>query len=147
MVGCTWSLSKVGTGAGKGEAVRILTRIFRKMAFTGIIKTHQPRRTSTFGKLAMDAVRQGDRTPIEEAGLFIADRLDHSIGSILPDLERGHLVISDRNIHSSLVYQGLVGGVGVEQVLRSEQRLRSRTWSSGWIVTLRRPWRESVRGP
>lgn len=105
-----------GDGAGKGEAVRILTRIFRKMAFPGIIKTHQPRRTSTFGKLAMDAVRQGDRTPIEEAGLFAADRLDHSIGSILPDLERGHLVISDRNVHSSLVYQGLVGGVGVEQV-------------------------------
>ena len=105
-----------GDGAGKGEAVRILTRIFRKMAFPGIIKTHQPRRTSTFGKLAMDAVRQGDRTPIEEAGLFVGSlRSFHRIDSARSRAgASGHL----RSEHPFLLgVSGIGWGVGVEQVL------------------------------
>jgi hypothetical protein len=55
-------------------------------------------------------------TPEGEAGLFAADRVDHSHGWILPLLEEGRVVVSERNIHSSLVYQGIVGGLGVDKV-------------------------------
>ncbi|CAI8234184.1 MAG: Thymidylate kinase [Methanobacteriota archaeon] len=106
-----------GDGSGKGEAVRILRKIASKeFAFSGVHLTHEPRRHSRLGMLAINAVREGDHTPMEEAGLFAADRVDHSRSWIEPLLNEGGLVISDRNIHSSLVYQGVVGKLGLETV-------------------------------
>ncbi|RAH16169.1 MAG: dTMP kinase [Methanobacteriota archaeon] len=106
-----------GDGSGKGEAVRILRKIAsEEFAFSGVHLTHEPRRNSRLGMLAINAVRKGDHTPMEEAGLFAADRIDHSRSWIEPILEEGGLVISDRNIHSSLVYQGVVGNLGLERV-------------------------------
>ena len=61
---------------------------------------------------------KGDKTPLEEAGLFAADRLDHSHTFIKPLLDKGHVVISDRNIHSSLIYQGIVGDLGIDDVVK-----------------------------
>ncbi|HIG02891.1 MAG TPA: dTMP kinase [Candidatus Poseidoniales archaeon] len=105
-----------GDGSGKGEAVRILRQVAADFPFPDIHLTHEPRRHSEIGALAMDAVRKGNRTPLEEAGLFAADRVDHSHTWIKPRLMKGDLVISDRNVHSSLVYQGIIGGLGVEAV-------------------------------
>ena len=105
-----------GDGSGKGEAVRILANLARRMAFKNVHVTHEPRRHSELGKLALKAVSMGGYTPLEEAGLFAADRVDHSHTWIRPKLAQGDLVISDRNIHSSLVYQGVVGELGLDQV-------------------------------
>ena len=107
-----------GDGSGKGEAVRILAALAKNLAFNNVHVTHEPRRHSELGKLALKAVSVGSHTPLEEAGLFAADRVDHSHTWIRPRLEKGDLVISDRNIHSSLVYQGVVGELGLEQVAK-----------------------------
>ena len=57
-----------GDGSGKGEAVRILRRIASdEFAFSGVHLTHEPRRHSKLGVLAINAVRVGDHTPMEEA--------------------------------------------------------------------------------
>ena len=105
-----------GDGSGKGEAVRLLAAIAKRFPFPNVHLTHEPRRNSELGRLALKAVSKGDRTPLEEAGLFAADRIDHSHTWIKPRLAKGDLVISDRNIHSSLIYQGIVGNLGLEQV-------------------------------
>ena len=105
-----------GDGSGKGEAVRILQELARSYSFPIVHLTHEPRRHSQIGALAMDAVKTGDKTPLEEAGLFAADRIDHSHTWIRPRLARGELVISDRNVHSSLIYQGVIGELGIEKV-------------------------------
>lgn len=107
-----------GDGSGKGEAVRLLSVIAKRMAFPNVHVTHEPRRHSELGKLALKAVSKGDKTPLQEAGLFAADRVDHSHTWIKPKLLTGDLVISDRNIHSSLVYQGVVGKLGLEEVAK-----------------------------
>lgn len=107
-----------GDGSGKGEAVRILKEIAEEFPFPVVCTTHEPRRTSPIGKLALDSVKEGGQTPLQEAALFAADRLDHSHTWILPRLQRGELVISDRNVHSSLIYQGKVGGLGYEKVAK-----------------------------
>ena len=44
-----------------------------------------------------------------EALLFAADRLDHVETEIIPALNEGKLIVSDRYIYSSLAYQGATG--------------------------------------
>jgi len=52
-----------------------------------------------------------------EALLFAAARREHLVQKVLPALESGKIVICDRFIHSSLVYQGIVGGLGAQRVM------------------------------
>lgn len=106
-----------GDGSGKGLATKVVAEVLeREFCFTSVEVTGEPRRDHPLGRLAIDSVRQQTHTPEAEAGLFAADRVDHSHGWILPRLEEGRIVVSERNVHSSLVYQGIVGGLGVERV-------------------------------
>lgn len=55
-------------------------------------------------------LRQPDGAPLDPAALallFAADRLDHLSAEVVPALDQGRVVICDRYLLSSLVYQGL----------------------------------------
>ena len=78
-----------GDGSGKGEAARILGELLSEFPFPDVVMTHEPRRHSELGKLALQSVKLGNKTPLEEAGLFAADRLDHSHTFIRPHLAKG----------------------------------------------------------
>ena len=106
-----------GDGSGKGLATKVIAQVLEKeFTFSSVEVTGEPRRDHPLGRLAINSVRTKTMTPEGEAGLFAADRVDHSHGWILPRLEEGKVVVSERNIHSSLVYQGIVGGLGIERV-------------------------------
>ncbi len=106
-----------GDGSGKGLATKIVAEILEKeFTFTSVEITAEPRRNHSLGRLAIDAVKQKKLSPESEAGLFAADRIDHSHSWILPRLRKGSVVVSERNVHSSLVYQGIVGELGVDNV-------------------------------
>ncbi len=108
-----------GDGSGKGTATKMVEEILLKEAsFTSVDVTAEPRRNHPLGRLAVESVRTGVAGPLQEAGFFAADRLDHSHMWIRPRLAMGSVVISERNVHSSLVYQGIVGYLGLEQVAR-----------------------------
>ena len=55
-------------------------------------------------------------TPLAEAFLFQADRAQHFAQVILPALEEGKLVVTDRCFDASIAYQGYARGVGTELV-------------------------------
>ena len=108
-----------GDGSGKGTATKMVAEILEQEgSFTSIQVTAEPRRTHPLGRLAVEAVRTGDAGPLQEAGYFAADRLDHSHMWIRPRLVLGAAVVSERNVHSSLVYQGIVGDLGLKEVAR-----------------------------
>lgn len=55
----------------------------------------------------LDARQRG--STIVEALLFAADRLEHVNSEILPAMNAGRLVVSDRYVYSSFAYQGAAG--------------------------------------
>ncbi len=60
----------------------------------------------------------GDMHAASEVFLFMAARSELVRERIRPALDRGRVVICDRFLWSSVVYQGIVGGLGVDAVLR-----------------------------
>lgn len=57
--------------------------------------------------------------PETEALLYAASRMQHLKEKVIPALENGMIVLCDRYLDSSLVYQGFARGLGVENVLRA----------------------------
>ena len=51
-----------------------------------------------------------------EALLYAASRRQHLVEKVIPALEHGHIVICDRYVDSSLVYQGIARGIGIDEV-------------------------------
>ena len=106
-----------GDGSGKGLATQMIAEILQQeFTFSGVDVTAEPRRDAELGLLAVEAVRTGEAGPTREAVYFAADRMDHSHTWIRPRLSQGHAVVSERNVHSSLVYQGVVGDLGIDEV-------------------------------
>lgn len=56
-----------------------------------------------------------------EALLYAASRRQHLVEKVIPALEKGKIVISDRFIDSSLAYQGVGRAIGVEEVFSINQ--------------------------
>src|SRR5690625_6523331 len=52
-----------------------------------------------------------------EALLYAAARHQHLIEVISPALQRGKIVLCDRFIDSSLVYQGYARGIGMDEIM------------------------------
>lgn len=53
-----------------------------------------------------------------EALLYAASRRQHLVEKVLPALAKGSIVLCDRFVDSSLVYQGIARNIGVEEIYR-----------------------------
>ena len=54
-----------------------------------------------------------------EALLFAASRTEHLKKKVLPALMQNKIVLCDRYLDSSLVYQGITRGLGIEMILKA----------------------------
>ena len=103
-------------GSGKSTQAELLRDA---LAAEGreVVLTREPGGTEV-GERVRELVLNGpEMTPWAEAALFAAARAELVATVIRPALDRGADVIADRYVDSSLAYQGIARGVGIEHVL------------------------------
>ncbi len=96
-----------GDGAGKSTQCQALSAWLRESGYS-VCLTFEPGGT-TVGKQLREIVlghATGDLSARTEALLYAADKAEHVDTVVLPALERGEVVITDRYVDSSLAYQG-----------------------------------------
>lgn len=103
-------------GSGKSTQARLLAERLRADG-REVVDTREPGGT-TIGERIRDLLLGSDRVaPWAEAMLFSAARAQLVDEVIRPALARGAHVVCDRYLDSSLAYQGLARGLGLERVL------------------------------
>ncbi|MFC7537651.1 dTMP kinase [Sphingomonas sp. GCM10030256] len=106
-----------GEGVGKSTQVHALAAALRERGLK-VVTTREPG-GSEGGEAIRSLLLQGEQDrwgSRAEALLFAAARADHVDKLILPAMEAGRWVLSDRFVDSSLAYQGGAGGLGIAQV-------------------------------
>jgi dTMP kinase len=105
-----------GDGSGKSTQAGRLAAQLRARDLV-VCETFEPGATGA-GALIRELLlhRRETIAPVTEMLLMAADRAQHVAEQLAPALERGEWVVCDRYVPSSLVYQGVVRGVGVEAV-------------------------------
>lgn len=104
-------------GSGKSTHTRLLAGKLRQLGHE-VLLTREPGGTAVGEKIRdilLDRANN-EMDNMTEALLYAAARAQHTRQVILPALEAGKLVISDRYVDSSLAYQGAGRGLGVEAV-------------------------------
>ena len=106
-------------GAGKTTQLDLLQRWLEERGLR-YLRTREPGGTPLGIELRRLLLQQPELTitPLAESFLFQADRAQHFTMVVLPALEAGTLVVSDRCFDSSIAYQGVARGVGAELVER-----------------------------
>jgi dTMP kinase len=103
-------------GSGKTTQTELLARALRE---TGreVVTTREPGGTPLGEQVREVLLRGDDASPWAEAALFAAARAELVERIIGPALDRGAIVVCDRYLDSSLAYQGIARGLGVDRVL------------------------------
>ncbi len=103
-------------GSGKSTQAELLAAA---LAAEGreVVLTREPGGTELGERIRALLLDGPEMTPWAEAALFAASRAQHVEEVIRPALARGAEVVCDRYVDSSLAYQGIARGLGVDEVL------------------------------
>lgn len=105
-----------GEGAGKTTQIKLLSKKFEEEGIDYIV-TREPGGTPLADELRKIVKHSPhNMDAMTEYFLFSAARRNHVSELILPALEKGFHVISDRYVDSSTVYQGFAGGLDLDEI-------------------------------
>jgi dTMP kinase len=111
-----------GEGAGKTTVLDMLIEYLNDKHID-YISTREPGGVK-ISEHIRDIILDKENTEMDgrtEALLFAAARRQHLVQKVVPALEAGKLVIMDRYVDSSLIYQGYVRGMGMDEVFELNQ--------------------------
>ena len=117
-----------GEGAGKSTQALALEAWLRAAGYV-VRLTHEPGDTEVgrrVRQIVLDPAT-GDLSDRTETLLYAADKAEHVDTDVLPALERGVVVITDRYVDSSLAYQG----AGRDLLLADVERVNR--WATGHL--------------
>ncbi|WP_430510795.1 dTMP kinase [Gottfriedia solisilvae] len=104
-------------GAGKTTIINMVTEEFHKIGLN-FISTREPggiRIAENIRNIILDP-KNTEMDIRTEALLYAAARRQHLAEKVLPALEEGRIVLCDRFIDSSLAYQGVGRGIGIDEI-------------------------------
>ncbi len=104
-------------GSGKTSIIRQVAKHFSQSGIK-VLVTREPGGIRIAEKIR-DILLDKSHTEMDartEALLFAASRRQHLVEKILPAIENQELVLCDRFVDSSLVYQGIARNLGIEEV-------------------------------
>jgi dTMP kinase len=107
-----------GEGVGKSTQIDLLKSYFLKKNIS-VISTREPGGTEE-GEFIRKSLVSGDKRtwdPYSELLLFNALRREHINKVINPALENGNIVLCDRFVDSTIIYQGVAGSINQELLL------------------------------
>ena len=104
-------------GAGKTTQMELLERWLQSQGIA-YVRTREPGGTPLGVEIRHLVLNRPELaiTPLAEVFLFQADRAQHFAVLVIPALDEGKLVITDRCFDASIAYQGYARGVGVELI-------------------------------
>lgn len=103
-------------GSGKTTQIKKLSAFLESNNYK-VIETFEPGDNST-GDILRDLILHPDKqiAPPAELFLYLADRAQHTAEIIIPALEEGKMVISDRFTDATLAYQGYGRGIDIPMI-------------------------------
>ncbi|MBU5266075.1 dTMP kinase [Virgibacillus proomii] len=111
-----------GEGAGKTTVLQLVSDRLRDKGYD-VLVTREPGGIKIAEKIRT-IILDPLHTEMEEhteALLYAAARSQHLAEKVVPALKQGKIVLCDRFIDSSLVYQGYARGLGMDEVLKINQ--------------------------
>jgi dTMP kinase len=118
-----------GEGAGKSTQARLLAIWLRDQGYD-VVTTHEPGATKMgmrLRALLLDTAHTG-LSGRAETLMYAADRAEHVHSVIIPALERGAIVVTDRYVDSSLAYQGAGRQLPVAEIAELNR------WATGGLM-------------
>ncbi|MEG0497917.1 MAG: dTMP kinase [Carnobacterium sp.] len=110
-------------GSGKTSVIQSLLPKLEKELNQTIVATREPGGSKIAEKIR-ELILDPEHTEMDvrtEALLYVAARRQHLVEKIIPALNEEKVVICDRFVDSSLAYQGVARGIGVEQIAAINQ--------------------------
>lgn len=104
-------------GAGKTTITKMLGKALQQEGYQ-VLLTREPGGVPISEQIR-EVILNKDNTAMDsrtEALLYAAARRQHLVEVVMPELERGGIVLCDRFIDSSLAYQGHARGLDIEEV-------------------------------
>ena len=105
-------------GSGKSTQMRLLVDRLRSLGLT-VVENQEPGATvigKQIRRLLLDPANT-EMAPMTELLLMFASRTQAAAEIIVPALDRGDIVVSDRFTDSTLAYQGVARAIGCETVM------------------------------
>ncbi len=107
-------------GSGKSTQLALLARALRARGFA-VVETAEPYAGGEWGPRIREMARSGRALPPEEElRWFVEQRREHVRDVIVPALEKGRIVLSDRYYLSTVAYQG-ARGLDAARILRESE--------------------------
>ncbi len=106
-----------GEGSGKTTIAKLIKEELEKEGYT-VTLTREPGGVDIAEQIR-DVIVKKENTSMDkrtEALLYAASRRQHLVEKVIPALKNNEIIICDRYIDSSLVYQGIARGIGIEEV-------------------------------
>ncbi len=107
-----------GECSGKTTIIGEISKLFDSMNIK-YITTREPggiKIAEKIRSIILD-IDNKEMTPETEALLYAASRMQHLSEKVIPACKDGYIVLCDRFLDSSIAYQGIARGLGIEKVL------------------------------